>query len=410
MKKYVAAIGALTVWLFAPAAAEAICPMTQADVRGQSGAGCEASLLWAAKRHVIRECLGEIQYGSEVLSQVDEFASDSGIVASASVVDLENADGACRGRVRVIAKDQVLARKVARIVAGRTNGPQVYTPPVGVVVRTVIDGKVAEEAGFETMFEIQKLEQQLLQQGLNLVALPEATYRFAKGIYTVAENLQNVGKKAQPVDKGRSFVDLRDETREAVSLARRHLDPSAPEYKNFEWLLAGELHVRSAGRDAQSGQYLKEVTGYLRILHMSSNETIAATASKGRGKGANDVAALSDTVVRWVEGRAPDLGRKVRDFQLQSSALGKEYGFVILGATSVRKQVRPVVKAFEAAGFEFVGPWSDKPHMKSSKGTVRFKGNRKAFGDAVDAALDRLEPKFPNIDSRMDAGTLEIKL
>lgn len=379
----------------------AACIDTFRDVAGTPGPACETTLLKSAEAKGIRACLRKITGGPEVVGKILGGSSKSNLVASAKILNLNS--NRCVARVRVVVKESALRRKVEELLADETRGKSVQATPVGAIVRTIIDGKVAEDVGFNTLYAIQALQQALIRKGFEVISLRDASMRFGRAKYTQTHGMLKPPKDLPP-DRQRAYQSLREDTRDAVNRAYGIFK------KRFDWLLAGEINLRAVGRDAQTGNFRYEVTGYLDVVDMQTLDVIATAAKSAAALGVNRIAAISNAIDKSVAGNASELAKQMREHRRQVAKIGTKFAVTLVGWKSVRKDVRPVVKALEAENILQVGSRSDDTSSGSSKLTVLYKGTARDFEEAVNAALDKLASRFTSIDYELNGTVLRIKL
>lgn len=317
-----------------------------------------------------------------------------------------NALGQCEVSLRAVIDQSRLQEVVEGKLAASIQVHDRQLSPVGAVMRFLVDGKVAEDAGFDTKESLTALGQALRKYNVDLVSLDPVATIFARQEIpqwqAVTGDVQSDG--AVTGDSAQTAQYIRDAVHQALQMSLNALDQA--ELQSFDLLLTGQSDVRYIGRDPQGPGHVAQVSSYLELVAVNGMGTVATTTNTGLQKGPTREAAIRKAMIYSLEGNATALAAQIRKAAAKMQAEGQIYNVVVTNLTSNRKQLRPLIKGLQVGGAVLKKGRSDGDDV--SKFNIAYRGDLAGLEDLLGTVLDRLAVDYPSVDYKINGNLIQV--
>ena len=290
----------------------------------------------------------------------------------------------CQVRIQVLLDDALISKAITRAQADVTEQKRNLLGAVGVFFRFLVDGKSADEMGFNPEKSLARLKAELGRRNIYVVDMTgKISRRFQrKQKSTSYKSITGLSSSDAALDRSDKVGAL--EARASLINSARLMVREYRGTRPIDVIAVGEVDVTEIGENPDGPGFLASVQLHLSLLRHNGADEGSSEVS-GRVRGRTYQLAVTNAMRRAIEAATDELS----DLTIKALRSKKTFRIVVSGIRSNRRQIMPMKKAFATSGVMITGaPGSGH---KKREFTVAYSGSISDLETAVDNALTTLE-------------------
>ena len=279
------------------ASAEVIKMKTKSSAKITSGLkDCLSDAGSKAKQKAVSKVIKKLSKGvsDEVIQKVYSDSGDA-VIKFKILKKKDVGDGSCYVKARVSIDKKELTALLNEYLSEKISDKEIS---VGAVVRFIIDGKLADGQGSDSQEALSKLSEELQKYGIEVVDLSPLLMKYAaqksRDWEAVALAEGEKRKSDAKIDSSAALQQLITTIKEVWKIA-----PDA--LRKFDAVAAGQVFVRSKGRDPQGPGYISEVSSYIKVISLKDGTDLASSFVPGTIDGQTQPTANIEAMMLSIE-------------------------------------------------------------------------------------------------------------